>query len=307
MNILITGAGGFLGAHLCEMETDRGNRVVAIVRDNNHKTRHDILDKCIVIYGDITHFDSLKRVIADYEIDLIYHVAAQSIVKIANRNPVNCYESNVMGTINVLEAVRQLNKPIKVICMSSDKAYGPHETLPYTEDMKLMPDDPYSTSKACADLIAQSYCKTYGLNVNIIRCANLYGADPNGSRIIPNTITRILRGEKPQVYSGVLKYQREFIHVSDACSAFKVIAEKGVPGEAYNIGDEESFTIEELVHRICRLMEYTGDIDIIAKDFIEIPRQWLSSNKLKSLGWEKKMPLTEGLIQTINWYSGDEN
>lgn len=307
MKILVTGLNGFLGCHLAEMEVDRGNTVIGIVRDFNHKSRYDIFERCIVLNGDITYFEWLKRVIADYEIDLIYHVAAQSIVKIANRNPINCYESNVMGTINVLEAVRQVNKAIKVICMSSDKAYGPHDVLPYTEDMKLMPDDPYSTSKACADLIAQSYCKTYGLNVNIIRCANIYGADQNGSRIIPNTINRILRGEKPQVYSGVLKYQREFIHVSDVCQAFKIIAEKGVPGEAYNIGDEEAFTIEDLVNRICRLMDYVGDIDIIHKDFLEIPHQWLSAKKLQALGWEKKTNLTEGLIQTINYYSGNEN
>ncbi len=306
MKVLITGAGGFLGAHLCEMELERGSRVVALIRDYNHKTRYDILDRCIPIYGDITNFESLKRVIGDYEIDLIYHVAAQSIVRIANRNPISCYESNVMGTINVLEAVRQLNKPIKVIMMSSDKAYGPHQELPYTEDMKLIPDDPYSTSKACADMIAQSYCKTYKLNVNIIRCANIYGADPNDSRIIPNTINRILMGEKPQVYSGVLKFIREFIHVSDVCQAFRIIAEKGVAGEAYNIGDESGITIEDLINRICRLMEYTGDIDVIQKDFLEIPHQWLSAKKLQALGWEKKMQLTEGLIQTINYYSGED-
>lgn len=306
MRILVTGANGFLGSHLAAMEIERENSVITIVRDFNHKSRHDILGNCIVISGDLMYFDTLKRIIADYEVDLIYHVAAQSIVRIANKNPMNCYESNVFGTINVLEAVRQVNKNIKVIIMSSDKAYGTHDVLPYTEDMKLQPDDPYSTSKACADLIAQSYYKTYGLNVNIVRCANIYGVDPNESRIIPNTINRILDGLKPQVYSGVLQYQREFIHVSDVCEAFRIIADKGVAGEAYNIGDEESFTIEELVHRICRLMDYTGDIDIVQKDFYEIPKQWLSSDKLKALGWEKKVSLTEGLIQTINSYSGED-
>ena len=305
MRVLITGSNGFLGAHLAEMELSRGNEVVGIIRDYNHKTRFDILDRCVIIGGDILNFDLVKRVLADYEIERVYHVAAQSIVKIANRNPVSCFENNVLGTVNVLEAVRQVNPKIKVVIASSDKAYGTHEVLPYTEDMKLKPDDPYATSKACADLIGQCYYKTYGLNVNVVRCANIFGADMNTSRIIPNTINRILRGEKPQIYSGVLKYQREFIHVSDVCEAYRVVANKGVPGEVYNIGDSEVFTVEEIVNRICRLMDYEGGIDIIGKDFIEIPNQYLSAEKLKALGWEKKMMLTEGLIQTINWYSAE--
>ena len=305
MRVLLTGGNGFVGAHLAEMELDRGNEVVAIIRDFNHKTRHDILERCIVISGDVTYPDLVKRIIADYEIELVYHLAAQSIVKIANKNPVNCYETNIMGTLNVLEAVRQVNKGIKIVIASSDKSYGVHDKLPYTEDMALKPEDPYATSKACADLIAQSYHKTYDLNVNIVRCANVYGPDMNYSRIIPNTITRILRGEKPQIYSGVLNYKRELIHVSDVCSAYRTVAEKGVPGEVYNIGDSEVFTVDEVVKRICRLMDYQGDIDIIGKDFLEIPFQYLSADKLKALGWEKKMQLTEGLIQTIAWYEAD--
>jgi CDP-glucose 4,6-dehydratase len=303
MKILILGANGFVGSSLAEQELDRGNQVICLVRDFNHKTRHDILERCIVIHGDILDLDLLKRIIADYEIELIYHVAAQSIVRIANRNPVDCYLSNVLGTINVLEAVRLVNKKIKIVCASSDKAYGIHETLPYTEDMKLQPDDPYATSKACADLIAQSYHKTYGLDVNVIRCANIYGQDMNTSRIIPNTIIRILNGERPQIYSGVLHYKREFIFIDDVCSAYQLIGAKGVPGEIYNIGDSEFYTVEDIVKRISRLMDYEGDIDIIGKDFLEIPFQYLSAIKLNGLGWEKKTTLTEGLIQTINWYT----
>lgn len=305
MRVAIFGANGFIGSHLAEMELDKGNEVVAMIRDFNHKSRHDILDKCIIISGDIMFFDLVKRLIADYEIERIYHVAAQSIVKIANKNPVNCFESNIMGTVNILEAVRQINPKIKTVIASSDKAFGVHETLPYTEDMALKPEDPYATSKACADLIAQSYHKTYGLNVNIVRCANVYGADMNLSRIIPNTITRILNGQKPQIYSGVLNYKREFIHVLDVCNAYGTVADKGVPGEVYNIGDAECFTVEEVVKRICRLMDYEGDIEIIGKDFLEIPFQYLSAEKLKSLGWNKQIQLSEGLSQTIAWYEGN--
>lgn len=303
MNIFITGINGFVGSNLAEYELKRGNNVIGIVRDINKKSRPYILDKCTIIRGDILDLNLLKRILADYEIDTVYHIAASSIVKIANKNPLDCYTSNIFGTINILEAVRLINKNIKVVMASSDKSYGTHDKLPYTEDMKLQPDDPYSTSKACADMIGQSYFKTYGLNINIIRCANIYGyGDMNLSRIIPNTILRILRNEKPQIYSGVLNYKREFMFIDDVCNAYHLLAEKGERGEIYNIGDDEWWTVENIVNTISQIMGYTGGFDVIGKDFIEIPFQYLSAEKLKSIGWKKEIPLKTGLERTINWY-----
>lgn len=304
--ILISGLNGFCGSNLALHELKRGNTVIGIVRDKNAKTRPEIQEKCTIIRGDICDFDLVKRVISDYEIDLIYHVAAQSIVKIANKNPMNCYHSNILGTINIMEAVRQVNPKIKIVCASSDKAYGTHDKLPYTEDMKLQPDDPYSTSKACADMIAQSYHKTYGLDVNVIRCANIYGVgDMNLSRIIPNTIRQIKQGKQPQLYAGVVNYKREFIYIDDVCEAYQIIAQKGIKGEIYNIGDTEFFTIGDLVNKIGALMNYGGVYEIIGKDFIEIPFQYLSAEKLQGLGWRKKTSIDEGLKKTIEWYDSN--
>jgi CDP-glucose 4,6-dehydratase len=302
-NILITGINGFVGSSIAEKELLNGNNVIGIVRDINKKSQLDILNKCTIIYGDILDGELIDRIISEYEIDLIYHLAAMSIVKIANKNPINCYKSNIIGTINILEAVRKINPKIKIVLASSDKSYGTHDKLPYTEDMKLQPDDPYSTSKACSDLISQSYYKTYNLNINIIRCANIYGPrDMNLSRIIPNTINRILNNEKPQIYSDVLNFKREFIFIDDVCDAYILLSQKGIPGEIYNIGDTEFFSIKDVVSIISELMNYSGDIDIIEKNFIEIPFQYMSAEKLKSLGWTKRYTFTDGLKKTIKWY-----
>ena len=304
-NILITGINGFVGGSLAEKELNMGNNVIGIVRDINNKTQTDILDRCTVIRGDILDTDLVDRVVGDYEIDIIYHLAALSIVRIA-KNPLNCYKSNILGTVNVLEAVRKINPKIKVVIASSDKSYGTHDKLPYTEDMKLQPDDPYATSKACADLIAQSYFKTYGLNVNVIRCANIYGLrDMNLSRLIPNTILKILAGKKPQIYSGVLHFKREFLFIEDVCEAYHLLSTKGKAGEIYNIGDDEFVTIQEAVEHISEILNFNGEYEIIEKDFLEIPFQYMSADKLKSLGWSKSHSFKEGLIKTIDWYKNN--
>ena len=305
-NILITGINGFVGGSLAEKELNMGNNVIGIVRDINNKTQTDILDRCTVIRGDILDADLVDRVVGDYEIDIIYHLAALSIVRIADKNPLNCYKSNILGTVNVLEAVRKINPKIKIVIASSDKSYGTHDKLPYTEDMKLQPDDPYATSKACADLIAQSYFKTYGLNVNVIRCANIYGLrDMNLSRLIPNTILKILAGKKPQIYSGVLHFKREFLFIEDVCEAYHLLSTKGKAGEIYNIGDDEFVTIQEAVEHISEILNFNGEYEIIEKDFLEIPFQYMSADKLKSLGWSKSHSFKEGLIKTIDWYKNN--
>jgi CDP-glucose 4,6-dehydratase len=299
---LITGTNGFLASRLIDFCT---GEVHGISRYDNHKTVPG--KKVITHYGDILDIEFVKRILSDNGITTIYHLAAQSIVRIANGNPLNCFHSNVIGTLNILESVRQINPKIKVVIASSDKAYGEHETLPYKEDFALKAGDPYSTSKACGDLIAQSYSKTYGLNVNIVRSANIYGAgDMNLSRIIPNTITRILRVEKPVIYSGVMQFKREFIYVDDVCRAYQVLTENGVPGEAYNVGaDREGHVLRvgDIVEKICQLMNWNEGVEIVEKSFPEIPTQYLCSDKIKKLGWQEQVPMSEGLRLAIDFYT----
>lgn len=296
---LITGINGFLANRLIDF---CDGEVFGISRYDNHKTGEG--GRCTILYGDILDLEFLKRTISEIEPDRIFHLAAQSIVRIANTNPRYCFEDNIMGTVNILEAVRQINPTIKVIAASSDKSYGEHLYLPYVEDMALQAGDPYSTSKACADLIAQSYHTTYGLNINIIRSANIYGmGDMNLSRIIPNTITKILKKEKPVIYSGVMQYKREFVFIDDVCTAYIVLSQKGEPGEAYNVGTGEVFRVGEVVELICNIMKWENGIDIIQKSFPEINLQYLSSDKINKIGWLPQIPtLKEGLEKTINWY-----
>ncbi len=295
---LITGTNGFIANRLIDL---CGGQVFGISRSDNHKA----IPKATTLYGDILDLEFIKRVVADNEIEVIYHLAAQSIVRIANTNPRYAFDVNVMGTVNLLEAVRQINPKIRILIASSDKSYGNHETLPYTEHMALQAGDPYSTSKACADLITQSYAETYGLNVSIIRSANIYGGgDMNLSRIIPNTINKILRNEKPVIYSGVMAFVREFIHVDDVCAAYLLIAEKGEPGEAYNVGTNDVCKVGDMVETICELMDWENGIELVDKAFPEIKLQYLSSNKINSLGWYPKVTMQEGLKKTIDWYSG---
>jgi len=301
MNYLITGINGFLGSALAVHLKEKGH-VVGLIRDYNHKHKADYLQGCTLVQGDIMDLEKLKRILNDYEIDTVFHLAAQSIVKLANSNPKDAFQSNVIGTLNVLEAVRQINPAIKVVCASSDKAYGIHEELPYNESMDLRASDIYSTSKACGDLVAQTYAKSYGLNINVIRSANIYGhGDLNFSRIIPGSIKRILSKQNPVLYSNVANFKREFIHVDDVCEAYEVVAEKGLPGECYNIGDEEVLTMKEVTGIICDYLKWPK-FDIVTRNLQEIPFQYLSADKLKSLGWYKKVSFNDGILHTIAWY-----
>ncbi len=292
---LITGTNGFLANRFVELSQ---GEVFGISRSDNHKAEK----KCTTFYGSILDLEFLKRVISEIEPEVVYHLAAQSIVRIANTNPRYCFEDNIMGTVNVLEAVRQVNKSIKCIVASSDKSYGDDTSLPYYETTSLKAGDPYSTSKACGDLVAQSYAKTYHLNVSIVRSANIYGNDMNLSRIIPNTITRILNNKKPVIYSGTMAFKREFIYVDDVCEGYKLLSEKGKPGEAYNIGSGEVYKVGDMINMICEIMNWKGGVDVVEKSFPEIETQYLSCGKLKGLGWQPQVNLKEGLQRTIKFY-----
>jgi CDP-glucose 4,6-dehydratase len=233
----------------------------------------------------------------------VFHLAANSIVQHGVKDPVNNYEVNVMGTVKVLDSVRRINPHAKVVVASSDKAYGDHEVMPYVEDMKLNPGCPYSTSKSCTDMVSQSFAMTYGLDVNTVRCSNIYGpGDMNLSRLIPNSILRCLRGDNPEIYSGVAKYRREFIYIDDVCEAYNLVANLGTSGEIYNIGINSFHTIEEVVSNISDLAGL-GIVDIVDKSFPEIKFQWMDGSKLASLGWKAEVPFEEGLRRCVDWYT----
>jgi CDP-glucose 4,6-dehydratase len=239
----------------------------------------------------------------------VMHLAAQTIVPIANRNPVSTFETNIGGTWSMLEACRRSPKVKQIVYASSDKAYGESDELPYDESTPLRGRHPYDVSKSCGDLIAQSYAASYGLPVAITRCGNFFGGgDLNWNRLVPGTIRAALRGERPTIRSdGTLV--RDYFYVEDGSAAYMLLAERlaadaALTGEAFNFSNEAQLTVRQMVERILVLMGMSADFDMRNDASNEIPNQSLSAERARTeLGWRPLFTLDEGLQRTIEWYS----
>jgi CDP-glucose 4,6-dehydratase len=309
--VFVTGATGLLGSNLCAWLVEAGAEVVALVRDGVPRTRFaelGLAERVTTVRGALEEEATLARVVNEYAIDTVFHAGAQTIVGTANRDPRSTFETNVRGTWNVMEAVRASRTVSRVVFASSDKAYGSHEVLPYDERAALVGEHPYDVSKSAADLIAQSYAKTYGVPVSITRCGNLFGeGDLNFNRIVPGTIRDVLRGRRPVVRSDGTPV-RDYFYVQDAVHAYVTLAEamddKRFAGEAFNFSLEQQVTVLELVQRITRLMgreDLAPEVRNEASN--EIAKQYLSAKKARAtLGWSPKHTLDEGLARTIEWY-----
>jgi len=309
--VFVTGCTGTLGSWLTIALIDRGAAVTGLIRDQvpfSHLRRSGYQERMRVVHGDVTNHEVVERALNEYEIDTVFHLAAQTIVSIANRAPLSTFETNVKGTWNVLEASRRSPKVECIVVASSDKAYGSHDELPYTEDAALRGCHPYDVSKVCADRIAHAYAITYDLPVAVTRCANLYGGgDLNWSRLIPGTIRSVIRGERPLIRSdGTLI--RDYLYVKDAAAAYLRLAEsveaRGVRGEAFNFGTDDPKTVMDVVQAIIDVSEQPILKPVVlgeAKN--EIHDQYLDSTKAKRvLGWTPRYSLKEGLGETMPWY-----
>jgi CDP-glucose 4,6-dehydratase len=309
--VLITGATGLVGSWLTRRLHEAGADVVCLVRDwipQSQAVRSGTLGAVKIVRGDICDREILERTLGEYEINTVFHLAAQTIVGIANRNPISTFESNIAGTWNVLEACRRSPAVKAIVMASSDKAYGDQEELPYSEDTPLEGRHPYDVSKSCADLIAQAYGKTYSLPVAITRCGNFYGGgDLNWNRIVPGTIRSVLRGDRPVIRSDG-KFIRDYFYVEDGAAAYMLLAEKllacdKVRGKAYNFSNEIQVTVLELVERILKEMGSTLQPDVRNEASNEIRHQYLSACRARTeLGWSPLFTLDEGLTKTISWY-----
>jgi CDP-glucose 4,6-dehydratase len=310
-NVFITGSTGFLGSYLTDELISRKASVTTLVRDWVPSSRFissDTLRKVNLIRGEIEDAALLERIMNEYETDVVFHLAAQTIVGTANRNPVSTFETNIRGTWNLLEACRRNPLVKKIIVASSDKAYGVQETLPYNEDTSLKGNHPYDVSKSCADLLAVAYYNTYKLPVCITRCGNFYGGgDTNYNRLIPGTIRSLLYNERPIIRSDG-SFIRDYIYVKDAVAAYLQLAEKmedkGLLGEAFNFSNEIQITVLDLTRKILSL---TGreDLEPIIQNRAshEIKHQYLSAEKArKKLQWMPLYTLDQGLQETIAWY-----
>lgn len=302
--LLVTGIGGFTGVAATTHFLSRGVNVVGLVKDDNNKSR--LIPKGVsIVKGDIRDKSCLQYCLSKYEVDYVLHLASQPIVRICYNDPYTAYETNVMGVVNLLEACRNLVKPpMKILVMTSDKAYSLAQA-PYKEDMSVPLDgfDPYSASKLAQDVISTSYARTYGLPIVVVRAGNIYGpGDLNTSRLIPGSILRLLNGQKPTIYSGVAEFVREFLYIDDIVNAYDILFEKGISGEAYNVGGTQPYWIGDVIRMIRDKINPQMEIEVVHKEFNEIKEQYLDASKIRELGWKPKVELSEGLDSTISWY-----
>ncbi len=309
--VFVTGATGLLGGWLVRRLVAGGADVVALVRDWVPRSTlfgAELAGRVTLVRGDVRDQEVLERALGEYEIDTVFHLAAQTIVGVANRNPVSTLDTNVRGTWALLEAARRSPLVRAIVTASSDKAYGDHDRLPYDETAALHGEHPYDASKSCADLVARMYAVTYGVPVAITRCGNFYGGgDLNWNRLVPGTIRAVLRGERPVVRSdGSLI--RDYFYVEDGASAYLRLAEAlhgraDLRGEAFNFSNELQVDVLALVRRILARMGSTLRPDVRAEATHEIRHQWLSAAKARTvLGWAPEFTLDEGLDRTIAWY-----
>lgn len=309
--VLVTGATGLLGGWLTRRLVQYGANVVCLVRDwvpQCELVRTKQWEAVTVVRGDVNDRSLLERALGEYEVETVFHLAAQTIVGIANRNPISTFESNIGGTWNVLEACRRSPKVSGVIVASSDKAYGDQTVLPYDEQMPLQGSHPYDVSKSCADLIAQTYATTYNLPVAITRCGNFYGGgDLNWNRVVPGTIRSILRGERPIIRSDG-QYIRDYFYVEDGAAAYMLLAEcltadPVLRGMGFNFSNEIQITVVELVQKILETMESELTPEVQNQAVNEIRHQYLSAERARRrLQWKPQFTLEEGLERTIAWY-----
>jgi len=308
----VTGGYGLLGSWLVRALLERGDRVVVLRRDRTPRSAlvlGDLERRVDVVHGDITEPGLVARALGEYEVDTVFHLAAQTIVPTANRSPVATFETNVRGTWLLLEACR-LHGAARVVVAASDKAYGPSDALPYREDHPLQPRHPYDVSKAATDLIARCYWHTYGLPVAVTRFANLYGGgDLNRSRLVPEAVAAALAGRPPVIRSDGTP-ERDFLYVEDAVAAYLLLADAlddpaaGVRGEAFNAGSGRPHAVRDVVALICEIAgaDVVPDVRGRGTPAGEIDRQWVDAGKLRAAtGWAPRVDLREGLERTVAW------
>ncbi len=307
----VTGATGLVGTWLVKRLVEAGADVTVLVRDQvpqSELVKGGLLARVKVVRGDVNDQPLLERALGEYEIDTVIHLAAQTIVGIANKNPISTFETNIGGTWKLLEASRRSPLVKQIVMASSDKAYGDQEKLPYSESTPLEGRHPYDVSKSCADLIATTYAVSYKSPVAITRCGNFYGGgDLNWNRVVPGTVRSILRGERPIIRSDGL-FVRDYFYVEDGAAAYMLLAEKlaanpELRGEAFNFSNELQITVIDLVRKILALMGSSLEPDIKNQATNEIRHQYLSAEKARRmLGWAPSFELEEGLKRAIAWY-----
>lgn len=309
--VLITGFEGFLGSNLTKALIRSGAKIFGLDIKVNRK--HTILApkdyrRIKAIKGSVADLKLVKDIINRNKIEVIFHLAAEAIVGECHKRPRKAFSTNIEGTWNILEVCRNSENIQAVVIASSDKAYGSHSKLPYTEKAPLQGKHPYDVSKSCADLLADTYAYTYGLPVAVTRCGNIYGpGDFNFSRLIPEAARCILTGKQLLIRSDG-KFTRDYVYVDDITDGYILLAEKlqklKLRGEAFNFSDENPIGVIELVNKIFGAAGKKPNYKILNQARYEIRDQYLASAKARRvLNWKPLHSLEKGLKKTLGWYS----
>ena len=310
--VFVTGATGLVGGWLVRQLLAAGADVVCLVRDwvpRSELVASGLIEHVRVVRGDVRDQKTIERALGEHEIATVIHLAAQTTVGVANRNPVSTLETNIRGTWTLLEACRRSPIVQQIVIASSDKAYGDQQGLPYTEDAPVLGRNPYDVSKSCADLLAQMYAKSYHLPVCVTRCGNFYGGgDLNWNRLVPGTIRSVIRGERPVIRSDG-HFTRDYLYVEDGARAYLQLAEQlaarpALGGEVFNFSCEQPVTVLELVARMLDAMGSDLEPDVRNEASNEIRHQSLDASKARTmLGWAPQFSFDTSLRATIDWYT----
>lgn len=311
-NVFVTGATGFLGSWVVSELNARGANVVGLVRDISRTAKDALIENSqlnFTVFGSLEDYELLLRAVNEYEVDAVFHLGAQPIVGIANRNPRSTFEANIRGTWNLLEACRDVPTVERVVVASSDKAYGEQPNLPYDESMPLQGRHPYDVSKSCTDLISQTYHNTYGTPVCITRCGNFFGGgDLNFNRIVPGTIRSALAGEAPVIRSDGT-FIRDYVYVRDVANFYLYLAEAmedpALHGHAFNYSTESQLSVLDITRLILRVMGRENLEPVILNEAKgEIPHQYLSAAKVREmLHYTTQWSIEDALAETVAWYT----
>lgn len=305
--ILVTGGTGFIGSHLVEKLIDLGYQVIVVdieLQPLSTFSLYKLDKKAKLLFADIRNKDKIAWVFKKYQPEYVFHLAAQAIVGSAYELPSEALETNIMGTVNVLEAARKSDFVKGVIVASSDKAYGKLSKGQYEEIDPLRGDHPYDVSKSCADLICQAYYKTYGLPVCVTRFGNVYGeGDLHFDRIIPGICKAIIKKRPLEIRSNG-KYVRDYLYVKDVIDGYLFLMKNfdKIKGEAFNFSSSETLSVLELIKKVEEILKVKIPYKILNTAKNEIPYQHLNDSKIKKLGWENKFNLENSLERILNWY-----
>ena len=307
--VLVTGANGFIGAWLARTLVDLGARVTGYDKsDRGALDLHGGLkDEIDLVLGDLTDQPRLEATLAEREIRTLYHLGAQSNISVARGSPVPAFESNIRGSWTVLDACRAYGKLETIAVASSNTVYGEHERSPFDESFALNANNPYAASKACTDILARCYAATWGLPIAIARATNTYGgADPNLSRIVPSTLLKLLRGERPEIKTDGSP-TKGYLYVKDTVAAYLLLGERAadpqVRGAPVNFHPDEPTSVRELVETMVRVADRPDLPPRITGELDNREYEHLTNRRARDvLGWTPRYSLETGLRETLAWY-----